>query len=85
MEPGERVTLNPQPIPPGIVWMTAAASIGVAAVLAAWGSLSGNGDFGDYWPVLVSSPSSPGSCTAWSSLARRAAPGRWAGPASCSA
>jgi hypothetical protein len=24
MEPGEQVTLNPQPIPPGIVWMTAA-------------------------------------------------------------
>jgi hypothetical protein len=53
MEPGEQVTLNPQPIPPGIVWMTAAASIVLAAVLAAWGSLSGNGDFGDYWPVLV--------------------------------
>jgi hypothetical protein len=53
VEPGEDVTLNPQPIPPGIVWITAAAAIVIAAVLAAWGSFSDNGDFGDYWPVLI--------------------------------
>jgi hypothetical protein len=53
MQPGEDVTLNPQPIPPGLVRVTAAIAIVMAAVLAAWGSFSGNGDFGDYWPVLI--------------------------------
>jgi hypothetical protein len=53
MQPGEDVTLNPQPIPPGIVWLTAAVAIGVAALLGAWGSFGDNGDFGDYWPLLI--------------------------------
>jgi hypothetical protein len=53
MEPGEDVTLNPQPIPPGLVWLTAAVAIALAAILGAWGSFSDNGDFGDYWPVLI--------------------------------
>jgi hypothetical protein len=53
MQPGEDVTLNPQPIPPGIVWITAAVAIAMAAILGAWGSFGDNGDFSDYWPVLV--------------------------------
>jgi hypothetical protein len=53
MDPGGEVSLNPQPIPPGIVWMTAAAAIVLAALLAAWGTFGDNSDFGDYWPVLV--------------------------------
>jgi len=53
MQPGEDVTLNPQPIPPGIVWIIAAVAIGMAALLGAWGSFGDNGDFGDYWPVLI--------------------------------
>jgi hypothetical protein len=53
MQPGEDVTLNPQPIPSGIVWITAAVAIAMAAILGAWGSFGDNGDFSDYWPVLV--------------------------------
>jgi len=53
LDSGEQVTLNPQPIPPGIVWITAAVAIAMAAALAAWGSFGDNGDFGDYWPVLI--------------------------------
>jgi asparagine N-glycosylation enzyme membrane subunit Stt3 len=53
MDRGEHVSLNPQPIPPGVVGITAVIAIAMAAALAAWGSLSGDGDFGDYWPVLV--------------------------------
>jgi hypothetical protein len=53
LDPGEQVTLNPQPIPPGIVWITAAVAIAMAAALAAWGSFGDNGDFSDYWPVLI--------------------------------
>jgi asparagine N-glycosylation enzyme membrane subunit Stt3 len=53
MDRGEQVSLNPQPIPPGVVGITAVIAIAMAAALAAWGSFSGDGDFGDYWPVLV--------------------------------
>jgi asparagine N-glycosylation enzyme membrane subunit Stt3 len=53
MDPGEQVSLNPQPIPPGFVAITAAVAIAMAAALGAWGSFSDNGDFGDYWPVLI--------------------------------
>jgi hypothetical protein len=53
MQPGDEVSLNPQPIPPGMVAITAAVAILISAALAAWGSFSGNGDFGDYWPVLI--------------------------------
>jgi hypothetical protein len=53
MDPGGGVSLNPQPIPPGHVGITAAVAIAMAAALAAWGSFGDNGDFGDYWPVLV--------------------------------
>jgi asparagine N-glycosylation enzyme membrane subunit Stt3 len=53
MQPGDEVSLNPQPIPPGMVAITAAVAILISAALAAWGSFSDNGDFGDYWPVLI--------------------------------
>ena len=53
MDLGEQVSLNPQPIPPGIVWITAGVAIAMAAALGAWGSFGDNGDFGDYWPVLI--------------------------------
>jgi hypothetical protein len=53
MDAGEQVSLNPQPIPPGYVAITAAVAIAVAAALGAWGSFGDNGDFGDYWPVLL--------------------------------
>jgi asparagine N-glycosylation enzyme membrane subunit Stt3 len=51
--PGDQVSLNPQPIPPGLVAITAAVAIAMAAALGAWGSFGDNGDFGDYWPVLI--------------------------------
>ena len=53
MDAGEQVSLNPQPIPPGYVAITAAVAIALAAALGAWGSFGDNGDFGDYWPVLL--------------------------------
>jgi len=54
MDPGEQVTLNPQPIPPGRVWLTAAVAIVVAGLLAAWGTFGDDdSSFSDYWPVLV--------------------------------
>jgi hypothetical protein len=53
MDAGEQVTLNPQPIPPGYVAITAAVAIAFAAAFGAWGSFGDNGDFGDYWPVLL--------------------------------
>ena len=55
MEPGEEVTLNPQPLPPRSVGVTALVAIASAAILAAWGTFSGDEDsgFGDYWPVLL--------------------------------
>jgi hypothetical protein len=53
MDAGEQVSLNPQPIPPGFVAITAALAVAVAAALGAWGSFGDNGDFGDYWPVLL--------------------------------
>jgi hypothetical protein len=53
VDTSEQVSLNPQPIPPGIVWITAAVAIAMAAALGAWGSFSDNGSFGDYWPVLI--------------------------------
>jgi hypothetical protein len=53
MRPSDQVTLSPQPLPPRLIAMTAAAAVAIAAALAAWGSLSGDGDFGDYWPVLL--------------------------------
>jgi hypothetical protein len=53
MDAGEQVSLNPQPIPPGFVAITAGLAVAVAAALGAWGSFGDNGDFGDYWPVLL--------------------------------
>ena len=53
MRPSDRVSLNPQPLPPRLIAITAAVAIAIAAALAAWGSFSGDGDFGDYWPVLL--------------------------------
>jgi hypothetical protein len=55
MEPGEEVTLNPQPLPPRTIWLTALVAIVMSAILSAWGTFSGEEDsgFGDYWPVLL--------------------------------
>jgi hypothetical protein len=53
MQPGDQVSLNPQPIPPGAVAITAVVAVAISAALGAWGSFGDNGDFGDYWPVLI--------------------------------
>lgn len=53
MRSGDEVSLNPQPLPPRLLAVTAALAVAVAAALAAWGSFGDDGDFGDYWPVLV--------------------------------
>jgi hypothetical protein len=54
MDTGEQVSLNPQPLPPRTIWLTAAIAIAVAALLAAWGTFGDeDSSFGDYWPVLV--------------------------------
>lgn len=53
MRPSDQVSLNPQPLPPRLIAITAAVAVAIAAALAAWGSFSGDGDFGDYWPVLL--------------------------------
>ena len=49
MDTGEQVSLNPQPLPPRAIWLTAAVAIAVAAILAAWGTFGGDGNStGDY-------------------------------------
>ena len=53
MQPGDQVSLNPQPIPPSAVAITAVVAVAISAALGAWGSFGDNGDFGDYWPVLI--------------------------------
>jgi hypothetical protein len=54
MDTGEQVSLNPQPLPPRTIWLTAALAIAVAAILGAWGTFGGDGNStGDYIFVLV--------------------------------
>jgi hypothetical protein len=54
MDTGEQVSLNPQPLPPRAIWLTAAVAIAVAAILGAWGTFGGDGNStGDYIFVLV--------------------------------
>lgn len=53
MRLGDQVSLNPQLLPPRLIAVTAAVAVAIAAALAAWGSFSGDGDFGDYWPVML--------------------------------
>jgi hypothetical protein len=54
MDTGEQVSLNPQPLPPRAIWLTAAVAIAVAAILGAWGTFGGDGNStGDYVFVLV--------------------------------
>ena len=54
MDTGEHVSLNPQPLPPRAIWLTAAVAIAVAAILGAWGTFGGDGNStGDYVFLLV--------------------------------
>jgi hypothetical protein len=76
MQPGDQVSLNPQPIPPGAVAITAVVAVAISAALGAWGSFGDNGDFGDYWPVLIIIAFSPRSSLASLSPERCAARGR---------
>jgi hypothetical protein len=54
MDTGEQVSLNPQPLPPRVIWLTAVVAIAVSALLAAWGTFGDeDNSAGDYVPVLV--------------------------------
>ena len=54
MDTGEQVSLNPQPLPPRTIGLTAVVAIAVSALLAAWGTFGGDGNStGDYIFVLV--------------------------------
>ena len=54
MDTGEQVSLNPQPLPPRTIWLTAVVAIAVSALLAAWGTFGDeDSSAGDYVFVLV--------------------------------
>ena len=54
MDTGEQVSLNPQPLPPRTIGLTAVVAIAVSALLAAWGTFGDeDSTTGDYVFVLI--------------------------------
>ena len=82
MDTGEQVSLNPQPLPPRTIGLTAVVAIAVSALLAAWGTFGDDGNStGDYIFVSASWRSSRTSRSISQTRLRRLT--RWPpGPAS---
>jgi hypothetical protein len=54
MDTGEQVSLNPRPLPPRTIGLSAVVAIAVSALLAAWGTFGDeDSSTGDYVFVLV--------------------------------